>query len=225
MQIGNIDRCRQLHKRNIELFPENSQAWINFANLETQLLEIERERSIYNLGVQQTILDKPDILWKSYIDFEIEREEHDRARELYKKLLLLSTDLRVWLSYSEFESSIGNIKESREIYDRAYIQLSSPQMSNERYLLLEKWIEFENKYGNEQTQMNVVKKMPEKIKKLKKITSNTGEDLGMEEYIEYIFPDNKQSNTNSLQKLIQRAKEWKQIEKETENEEDTKQQN
>jgi len=47
----------------------------------------------------------------------------------------------------------------------------------------------------------------------------------MEEYIEYIFPDNKQSNTNSLQKLIQRAKEWKQIEKETENEEDTKQQN
>jgi len=168
MQIGNIDRCRQLHKRNIELFPENSQAWINFANLETQLLEIERARSIYNLGIQQTILDQPDILWKSYIDFEIEREEHDRARELYKKLLLLSTDLRVWLSYSEFESSIGNIKESREIYDRAYIQLSSPQMSNERYLLLEKWIEFENKYGNEQTQMNVVKKMPEKIKKLKK---------------------------------------------------------
>jgi crooked neck len=40
----------------------------------------ERARGIYELAISQPRLDMPEILWKSYIDFEIEQEETDRAR-------------------------------------------------------------------------------------------------------------------------------------------------
>lgn len=35
------------------------------------------------------------VLWKSYIDFEIEQEEYDNTRELYKRLLQRTQHVKV----------------------------------------------------------------------------------------------------------------------------------
>ena len=48
----------------------------------------------------------PEILWKAYIDFEIEQEETDRARDLYKRLLHRTQHVKVWLSYAQFELQV-----------------------------------------------------------------------------------------------------------------------
>jgi len=206
MQIGNIDRCRELYKRYLEWSPENCDTWVKFASLETQLQEYDRARAIFDLAIQRSTLDMPEILWKSYIEFEIEGGEYDLARDLYKNLLQRTTHVRVWLSYAEFETSVGNIKDAREIYKRAYDSLKDPQRVEERVQLIEKWIEFENVAGNEETRAIANKNIPEKILKKRKIITSTGEEAGFEEYIDYIFPDSISSRPTL--KMLQKAKEW-----------------
>lgn len=49
--------------------------------------EVDRTRALYELAIAQPLLDMPETLWKSYIDFEIEQGERDRTRVLYERLL------------------------------------------------------------------------------------------------------------------------------------------
>jgi crooked neck len=46
----------------------------------------------------------PELLWKAYIDFEIEEGERVRARELYERLVQLSGHVKVWIAYAMFEA-------------------------------------------------------------------------------------------------------------------------
>lgn len=62
-------------------------AWVRFAELEASLPEVERARAIFELAVQQPVLDMPERLWKAYVDFEIAQREIPRARQLYQRLL------------------------------------------------------------------------------------------------------------------------------------------
>jgi len=207
MQLGNIDRCRMLYGRYLEWAPENCKTWEQFAQLETSVQEYDRARAIYELSIQQPVLDMPELLWKSFIEFEIEGGEYDKARELYKKLLQRTTHVRVWLSYAEFEASIGRTPEAREIYQRAFVVLKDPQRVEERVQLIEKWREFEEIVGDDETRAFVDKNIPEKIKKKRKIITNTGEEAGWEEYYDHIFPDTASTARPKL-KLLAAAKEW-----------------
>ena len=46
----------------------------------------------------------PEVLWKAYIDFEIEEGEREAARALYERLISLSGHVKVWISYATFEA-------------------------------------------------------------------------------------------------------------------------
>lgn len=46
----------------------------------------------------------PELLWKAYIDFEIEEGEREIARALYERLVALSGHVKVWISYALFEA-------------------------------------------------------------------------------------------------------------------------
>lgn len=46
----------------------------------------------------------PELLWKAYIDFEIEEGEREIARGLYERLVALSGHVKVWISYALFEA-------------------------------------------------------------------------------------------------------------------------
>jgi crooked neck len=46
----------------------------------------------------------PELLWKAYIDFEIEEGEREIARGLYERLIQLSGHVKVWISYALFEA-------------------------------------------------------------------------------------------------------------------------
>ena len=68
-----------------------------YAELETILGDAERSRAIFELAINQTKLDMPEVLWKAYIDFEIEQEEYDRTRQLYRRLLQRTQHVKVRL--------------------------------------------------------------------------------------------------------------------------------
>ena len=59
----------------------------------------------------------PELLWKSYIDFEIEEGERENARSLYERLVTKSGHHKVWISYALFEAE--PIKVSRSVREEA----------------------------------------------------------------------------------------------------------
>lgn len=57
--------------------------------------EIDRARGIYELAIARPSLDMPELLWKAYIDLEIEQCFWDRARSLYHRLLERTQHVKV----------------------------------------------------------------------------------------------------------------------------------
>ena len=101
--------------------PTNAPAWIKFAELETTLQDFPRTRAIYELAIAQPQgLSMPELLWKSYIDFEIEEGERENARTLYERLVEKSGHHKVWISYALFEAE--PIKVSRAIREEAEVE-------------------------------------------------------------------------------------------------------
>lgn len=229
IQLREFDRCRILYQKFLEFNPENCVTWMKFAELETLLGDYDRARAIYELAINQPRLDMPELLWKSYIDFEISQDETDNARQLYERLLERTVHVKVWLSYAKFELNNVNSEEkmnvalTRRIYDRANESLKSSSEKEARVLLLESWAEFEKQYGNESSQEKVNSKMPRKIKKRQKIIDEDGTEQGWEEVFDYIFPEDEASKPNL--KLLAAAKNWKKQIETTDNVNDTSEEN
>jgi crooked neck len=99
----------------------------------------------------------PELLWKAYIDFEIEEGEREIARSLYERLIALSGHVKVWISYALFEGEPipvpravreeeeedegdeeaepktvpGNAVLAREVFERGYKDLKSKGLKSE----------------------------------------------------------------------------------------------
>ncbi|TKS75346.1 Crooked neck-like protein 1 [Collichthys lucidus] len=210
LQLREFDRCRKLYEKYLEFSPENCTTWIKFAELETILGDMERARGIFELAIGQPRLDMPEVLWKSYIDFEIEQEEFGNTRNLYKRLLQRTQHVKVWISYAKFELSIDGpdrLQRCRQIFEEANKSMRNCEEKEERLMLLESWSDFEKEFGSESTIERVRKLLPEKVKKRRKLTAEDGSDAGWEEYYDYIFPEDAANQPNL--KLLAMAKMWK----------------
>ncbi|XP_015682658.1 crooked neck-like protein 1 [Protobothrops mucrosquamatus] len=210
LQLREFDRCRKLYEKFLEFAPENCTSWIKFAELETILGDIDRARAIYELAIGQPRLDMPEVLWKSYIDFEIEQEEYENTRNLYRRLLQRTQHVKVWISFAQFELSAdkrNNLPRCRQIYEEANKTMRNCEEKEERLMLLESWKNFEEEFGTESSRERVDKLMPEKVKKRRKLQAEDGSDAGWEEYYDYIFPEDAANQPNL--KLLAMAKLWK----------------
>ncbi|KAJ4929395.1 hypothetical protein JOQ06_005003 [Pogonophryne albipinna] len=223
LQLREFDRCRKLYEKYLEFTPENCTTWIKFSELETILGDVERARAIFELAIGQPRLDMPEVLWKSYIDFEIEQEEFGNTRNLYKRLLQRTQHVKVWISFAKFELSIDGserLQKSRQIFEEANKGMRSCEEKEERLMLLESWSDFEKEFGSDTSMEKVQKLLPEKVKKRRKLTAEDGSDAGWEEYYDYIFPEDAANQPNL--KLLAMAKMWKrkQVVEEEEEEDD-----
>lgn len=152
----------RLYEKYLEFAPHSCTAWSKYAELEKKCAENERCRAIYELAIAQVtaglsyrrplvqrsvlmlpllilpmkpVLDMPEVLWKAYIDFEIENKEHDRTRMLYERLLEKTKHVKVWISYAQFLAGIPEPDDARLIYDKAYNHLKSEGLKEERVLV------------------------------------------------------------------------------------------
>jgi len=80
-QLGEVDRCRAVFSKLVTDCPSKVRAFTEFADFERDVGEYARARAIYDLGIDQPVLDKPDLLWKAYIDFEIGLEKRKRKQQ------------------------------------------------------------------------------------------------------------------------------------------------
>lgn len=210
LQLREFDRCRKLYEKFLEFNPANCTTWVKYAELETILGDTDRARALFELAVNQPLLDMPEVLWKAYIDFEINLEEYDKTRDLYERLLKRTQHVKVWISFAQFEASTAtdeSIIQARTVYERATKSLRNAEEKEERVMVLEAWKEFEDEYGDESSQEKIKKKMPRRVKKRRKVQTDDGSDAGWEEYYDYIFPDDEANMPNF--KLLQMARLWK----------------
>lgn len=73
------------------------------------------------MAISQPLLDMPELLWKAYIDFEIEENEFDNVRALYRRLLDRTRHVKVWISFAQFERDIENTDGARKLYDEGFL--------------------------------------------------------------------------------------------------------
>ncbi|EEQ33423.1 NineTeen Complex (NTC) component [Microsporum canis] len=219
-KLFEFSRCRTLFEKQIEWNPSQSESWIKFAELERGLDDVERARAIYELGINQTALDMPELLWKAYIDFEEYEEEYDRTRSLYERLLKKTDHVKVWINYARFEINVpeGDEEEdeneerpvseeaksrARKVFERANRVMKDKDMREERVALLNAWKSFEHTHGSPDDISRIEKQMPRKVKKKRKV-----DDDRFEEYIDYIFPADDES-TAMISNLLSTARRWK----------------
>jgi crooked neck len=223
LKLFEFVRCRTLYEKHIEWNPANCQAWIKFAELERGLDDLDRTRAIFELAIDQPILDMPELLWKAYIDFEEEEGEYERTRALYERLLDKTGHVKVWISYAHFEINVPDEEEeeaegeeeekpvseaakarARKIFERALKGMKEKELKEERVSLLNAWLSFERTHGTEEDIEKVQKQMPRKTKRRRKL-----DDDSYEEYIDYVFPaDDVQ--TQKLSNFLAMAQSWKQ---------------
>ncbi|CAL5221424.1 g3611 [Coccomyxa viridis] len=244
LQLGEIERVRTLYQKYLQWAPANCGAWCKYAEVEQSLGELARVRAIYELAIEQPVLDMPEVLWKSYIDFEIGEGERKNTRELYERLLQRTHHVKVWMSYADFEgapmpepedeeedpqaaaaraqaaqsgpeSAASREACARSVYERAFTSLreSQPDAKEEAVMLLEAWrsAEAQAESVSEEARAAAVqaveKRMPKRIKRKRPITTEDGLEVGMEEYFDYIFPDEAAAAPNL--KLLEAAQRWK----------------
>merc|ERR1711977_120933 len=102
-------------------------------------------------------------------------------------------------SISESPESLESM--ARSIYDRAYqfMREESSKHKNEIVMILEAWWEFEKRHASNVATQNkdiyknrldeLNRKMPRKVKRKRTLYSVDGEEVGIEEYLDFIFPD------------------------------------
>ena len=151
------------------------------------------------------------MLWKNYIDFEIDEGEGDNARSLYERLLKKTGHVKVWISYSQFEGAeVGRgIDAARDTFKRAHDQMKDAGMKEERVLLLDAWCVFEKTKGDAQSLAKVDAMLPRRVKRKRMRTDESGAELGWEEYFDYHFPNDEDANAGNL-KILEMAAKWKQ---------------
>ena len=221
LKLFEFARCRMLYEKALMFNPANSSAWIKFAELERGLDDLERARAVYELAVNQQMLDMPELVWKSYIDFEEEEGEYEHTRSLYERLLEKTGHVKVWISYAHFEINIPDEEEegeeeerpiseaakerARKVFERAHKSMKERDLKEERAALLAAHLSFEMTHGDEASQEELTKKQPRKTKRRRKMDDDT-----YEEYVDYVFPDKEEEEGKKrLGGLMEAARLWK----------------
>ncbi|KAA1474476.1 pre-mRNA-splicing factor CLF1 [Dentipellis sp. KUC8613] len=228
--LREFDRVRTLYEKYLEFDPTNSTAWIKYAELETQLADYSRARGIFELGVAQSPLSMPELLWKAYIDFEVDEGEREKARALYERLVGVSGHWKVWVAFALFEAQAmqlprdereeeeededeeaevkmvdGDLDIARQVFQRGYKDLKSKGLKNERVALLQVWKNFEEENGTPDDVAKVQGMMPIQGKR-RYVDEETGQLV--EDY-DYIFADDEREANPTSFKFLQMAHAWK----------------
>lgn len=206
IEVREFDRCRILYEKFLSFSPERSTTWVKFAELECILGDVDRARAIYEIAINQPQLDMPEVVWKSYIDFEMQESNFEAARDLYERLLQRTSHVKVWVSYGRFAGRHFGDDSARKVFERAEKTLRE-QTKEERCVLIEAWHDYERQHGDEEWIAKVKKMLPQKVKRRRRVINDDGTDGGWEEYYDYVFETDEEARPHL--KLLEIARLWK----------------
>eukprot|EP00929_Paragymnodinium_shiwhaense_P113045 TRINITY_DN8130_c0_g1_i1.p1 TRINITY_DN8130_c0_g1~~TRINITY_DN8130_c0_g1_i1.p1 ORF type:complete len:681 (+),score=245.95 TRINITY_DN8130_c0_g1_i1:204-2246(+) len=207
MRLGNIDRCRKIYEKFLEAHSHNPKAWNVYIDLEDSVGECDRARALCELAIQQERLDMPELVWKRYIDLEVSHEEVENARKVWLRLISKSNHVRVYIAYTEFEAQTCNaMPMARDALETGVRHFKAENRSDERAMLLEHWLKLEEEFGDAKSTEDVQARQPKRVKKRRSVPGEDGQEA-FEEYMDYVFPDDKPEQQNL--KILDMARAWK----------------
>ena len=204
--------------------------------VEDAVEDYARARGIYELAVQQE-LDMPEIVWKAYIDFEIERGERERARELYERLLERTSHVKVYISYAlmeaaafdggededgnQLEDQPGDVDSARAVFERGYKELrrSGEKEDVSGWLLYEHrmiltaqralLLEAWKRFEEENGTEEDQQKVQDMMPTTRKRWRKAEDGSGqLEEYWDLAFPDDEREANPASYNFFRAAQEW-----------------
>lgn len=239
-QMGEVDRCRNIYTKFVEASPYSFAAWNAFAQLEISVGEVARARAIFEVAVQVEDMDSPEMVWKNYIDFEMQEGEGVNVRELYVRLLAKTSHVKVWISYATFEAdnAVAAPKESdgddgqttvvvdverrregfaasREVYQKGYTAMKEGGFKEERLMLLEAWRDMERvavHSGSDCGSVEQIASVEEKFPKKIKMKRDPSVP-GNEHLSEFFFDYVFPDDEQKIvgMKILEKAMQWKKI--------------
>merc|ERR1712048_58250 len=94
----------------------------------------------------------------------------------------------------------------REALEKGSRHFKAENRPEERAMLLEHWLKVEQELGDDRTVEAIQKRQPKRVKKRRTIPGEDGQDT-YEEYMDYVFPDDKPEQQNL--KILEMAHAWK----------------
>uniref|UniRef100_A0A0G4FV76 Suppressor of forked domain-containing protein n=1 Tax=Chromera velia CCMP2878 TaxID=1169474 RepID=A0A0G4FV76_9ALVE len=208
LKLGEIDRCRKIYAKWVEMQPSNPRAWTALIDLEVSVQEMERARAIAEIAIGMEYMDAPEQIWKAYIELEAEAGEDERVRSLYERLLEKTQHFKVFKGYAEFElRQAGSIENARKVLQRGDRCLKNDDLKEERALLRAFWLELERENGDKEGIKKAFEAQPKRVRRMKNLIGEDGTKEGLEEVVEPAFPDDEPENP--AKKILEKAKAWK----------------
>lgn len=214
--LGESERARALYEIAIsqpELdMPES--LWKAYIDFEIGEGSRKNARALYERLLEKTQHIK---VWLSYAKFEATalrilaaEQEGDDTSDLEKTDIEELDD-----SKDSPQRQRDRVVTSRDVYSRGFTSLRQLQVESkeEAVMLLEAWRSFEKQsyesgFGSSDAVESVEKKMPRRVKRKRPIVLEDGTETGgMEEYYDYIFPDEQAAAPNL--KILEAAYRWK----------------
>lgn len=144
LEVQNIDLCRRLYQRLIDLIPHRkftfSKVWFMYSQFELRNGELTSTRKI--MGNALGICPKPKT-FKLYINMEIKLKEFDRVRKLYEKFIEYDpSNMNSWIAYAELEVNLGDYERAIGIYELSLMPDIAPLSHDSRMTLMQKYIDY-----------------------------------------------------------------------------------
>ena len=200
MEICNAEmsRCREILTKWTESMPDRAEPWERFIDFEVAAGETARALAIANIAVERDTLDQPDDIWKRLIQIETKLGHTDQVRDLFKRLLLKTSHVKVWLAFSDFEVGLKNYSAAEQILEDAILRLKSSPEGRARCLARILVVAAAAGAGEAK-----IKEL--QLRQARKITRKKG-DL---EIVTFEFPDDVGSRDKANVKLLEFAKRLK----------------
>lgn len=208
--LDDLDRARAIFELAVqqETLDMPELVWKAYIDFEEEEGEYDRTRALYERLLERTDHVK---VWISYAHFEInvpdegeeEEEEEERPVSEEAKKRARSVFERAYKSMKEKE-----LKEEVSLYKQTQSYIQEQKLTSlQRVALLNAWKSFEQTHGSAEDVDKVEKQMPKRVKKRRRLDTADG-GMEFEEYMDYVFPADTESEAK-LSKLLQKAAEWK----------------
>ncbi|CCH44274.1 hypothetical protein BN7_3835 [Wickerhamomyces ciferrii] len=228
IKLKEFDRVRKIYEKFIETYPNDSNVWIKYAELEADLNDLDRSRGILEIATEQLNgTDSINDIWFKYVEIESDQREYGKARSIFKRFLESNKNsTTIWIKYALFELGIPTKEQidqfekeqanqdeelefefdiseesktrTRQVFEDSLTHFKSQGLKDERVIILEAFKKFEQVHGDPTTISKIEKRQPTVVKKTK-----TLDDGSTQEYYDYVFPDDKK-----LSKFLENAKKW-----------------
>ncbi|KAK9828970.1 hypothetical protein WJX72_003124 [[Myrmecia] bisecta] len=217
--LGEMDRARAIYELAIQqpLLDMPEVLWKSYIDFEISEGQREHTRALYERLLDRT---KHVKVWMSYAQFEatpmpLLAAQQDEGAEGEGEEAAAARQAAEAEAAEAPEAVAEREAQARSVYERAFRSLrdTQPDAKEAAVMLLEAWRSFEastTSRPEEERQAGVQaveKKMPKRIKRKRAILLEDGSQAGMEEYYDYIFPEEAGAAPNL--KLLEAAQRWK----------------